>query len=256
MTLRVFAAMAVFAGAALCQPGGRFGPPPPGPFGGSVRFLEAEAGMPGRVVKNAPYSAEVVTESTQTLADGNRIHQTTTVKVYRDSEGRTRSEQSPRSLSALAPNANLPALVFINDPVSGANYALNPGAKSANKSAWRLRLDGGPRGGGRRNSNVKSESLGSQNIEGVPTEGTRTTLTIAAGEIGNDQPIQVVTESWYSVDLKAIVLLKRSDPRSGEVVTRMVNLSRSEPPAGLFQVPADYKVSEAQPRPARPSTKQ
>jgi hypothetical protein len=256
MTLRLFAAAVALAVAASGQPpGGRFGQPDPGPFGGGVRFLGAEAGMPGRIVKNAPYSAEMVTEITQTLADGNRIHQTNSVKVYRDSEGRTRSEQSLKSLNALAPGANLPPLVFINDPVAGVNYALNPTAKTANKSGG-ARRPGGGRGGNRPEPNRKTESLGSQNIEGVSAEGTRTTMTIAAGEIGNEQAIQVVTESWYSPDLKAVVLSKRSDPRSGEVVTRMVNLSRSEPAASLFQVPGDYKVSEAPPRPARPSTRQ
>ena len=110
----------VLAAGALARPQvasrgpGRFGPGPgPGPFGGA-RFLGAEAGMPGRVVKNAPFSADVVTETTQTLPDGNRIHQITTVKMYRDSEGRTRREQSLKNLNGLAPNANLPPVVFIN----------------------------------------------------------------------------------------------------------------------------------------------
>src|SRR5215475_10085356 len=112
------------------------GPPPgPGPghgrmgFGGpgelGPRFLGAEAGMPGRLVKNAPYSAELVTESVQTLADGNHLRQSSTVRVYRDSEGRTRREQSV-NLNGLGSNTNMPQLVFINDPVSGMNYALNP----------------------------------------------------------------------------------------------------------------------------------
>src|SRR5690349_23823702 len=66
-----------------------FGPPPGGP---NFRFLGAEAGMPGRVVKNAPFTADIVTESTQTLSDGNHIKQTSTVHFSRDSEGRTRRE--------------------------------------------------------------------------------------------------------------------------------------------------------------------
>src|ERR1051326_7757620 len=97
-----------------------FGPPP----GPGARFLGAEAGMFGRVVKNAPYSADIVTESTQTLADGNHIRQSTTAKFYRDSEGRTRSEQSV-NLNGLASNSNLPPIVFINDPVANVAYALN-----------------------------------------------------------------------------------------------------------------------------------
>src|SRR5579862_8966592 len=110
----------VLATGALAQPPepGRGPGRGPGPFGGA-RFLGAEAGMPGRVVKNAPYSADVVTESTQTLGDGNHIRQSSTAHVYRDSEGRTRQEQSLSGLSAIAgsTSATLPHVVFIHDPV-------------------------------------------------------------------------------------------------------------------------------------------
>src|SRR5690242_14984546 len=112
--------LALLAGTALAQG------PGPGPgrgrggFPGGARFLGAEAGMPGRVVKNAPYSADVITESTQTLSDGNHIRQSSTVKVYRDSEGRTRREQSP-NLSGLTNTTNMPPLVFIHDPVAGVS---------------------------------------------------------------------------------------------------------------------------------------
>ena len=123
--------------------GGRMGfGPPPGP---GARFLGAEAGMPGRMVKNAPYAADIVTESTQTLPDGNHIRQSITAKFYRDSEGRTRSEQSV-NLNGLAANANMPHVVFINDPVAGVNYALNTKDHTATKATWTPHSRGG-RGG-------------------------------------------------------------------------------------------------------------
>src|SRR5881394_1959420 len=105
-----------------------FGRPEPG-----ARFVGAEAGMPGRVVKNAPYSAELVTESVQTLPDGNHIRQSSSVKVYRDNEGRTRREQSV-NLNGLGSNSNMPQVVFINDPVSGMNYALNAKDRTGTKT--------------------------------------------------------------------------------------------------------------------------
>ena len=269
------------------------GPPPRGargmmmggPGGPGARFLGAEPGMPGRVVKNAPYSADVVTETTQTLADGNHIHQTNTSHVYRDSEGRTRQEQSLSGLSAIAGSATLPHVVFIHDPVAGLSYALNPNDKTATKSA-NPRMGRGGRGGpppsgattgtpggnngqvrdqmarvrmnrGVDRQNVKTESLGKQTIEGVVADGTRTTLTIPAGQMGNEQPIQVVNERWYSADLQTVVMTKHSDPRTGETVTRLTNVNRSEPSPTLFQVPADYKVTEyARPRPAGPPQQQ
>ena len=237
-----------------------------GPQGPGARFLGAEAGMPGRVVKNAPYAADVVTESTQTLADGNHIKQSTTAKVYRDSEGRTRSEQSV-NLNGLAANANMPQMVFINDPVAGLNYALNTKSKTATRSTWMPHGRGGPGGPpsdptqaqgaqaqgtqatprrprGASNPNVKTEALGRQTIEGIPADGRRTTVTIPVGQMGNELPIQSVTEVWYSADLHTEVLYKHSDPRTGETVRKLANVSRSEPARTLFEAPADYKVTE------------
>jgi hypothetical protein len=216
-----------------------------------ARFLGFEAGMPGRVVKNGPYSADLVTESVQTLADGNHIRQTSTVKVYRDSEGRTRREQSV-NLNGLGSNRAMPQLVFINDPVAGMNYALNAKDHTGTKSAWtpaagRTGRNAAP-GRGTEDANSKIESLGRQTMEGVAVDGRRVTTTIPAGEMGNDQPIQIVTETWFSPDLQTTVLSKRSDPRSGDRVTRMVNIGRSEPARSLFDPPADYKITEAQGR--------
>ena len=252
----VLLTLAVAAGALAQGPPPR-GPHPMGPGGPGARFLGAEPGMPGRTVKNAPYSADVVTESTQTLADGNHIRQTNSSHEYRDSEGRTRLEQSLTGLSAIAGSTSLPHVVFIHDPVEGHSYALNADQKTATRSLMpRMGRGGGPGpgqgprmrpafGGNRaNNANVKTESLGKQTMEGVVVDGTRTTLTIPAGQMGNEQPIQVVTERWYSAELQTVVLRKHSDPRTGETVTRLQNVSRSEPSPTLFQVPADYKVTD------------
>jgi len=93
-------------------------------------------------------------------------------------------------------------------------------------------------------ANIKTESLGRQMISGVPADGTRTTVTIPAGQIGNAQAIQIVSETWYSPDLQLTVLSKRSDPRSGDSVFQLNNLSRAEPPSTLFVVPGDFSVTE------------
>jgi hypothetical protein len=274
-TQKLLVSTLVLAATAVAQPPqGRGGPGPGGPGG---RFIGAEVGIPGRTIKNSPFSAEIVTETTQILPDGNRIKQSSTVRVYRDSDGRTRHEQSLNNLNGLAPNSTLPQVAFINDPVGGAHYALNLSNRTATKSGsgrggWgglgapapmgRRGGDAGPgqpppdAGGprpmmhGRNNANVKTESLGRQMIEGVQADGTRTTMTIPAGQIGNEQAIQVVSESWYSPELQTVVLRKRSDPRSGETVTRYTNVSRAEPPKTFFEVPADFKLSETRgPRP-------
>jgi hypothetical protein len=92
--------------------------------------------------------------------------------------------------------------------------------------------------------NAQKESLGSQVIEGVQADGTRTTVTIPAGRIGNDKPIQIVTERWFSNQLQAVVLSKRSDPRVGQTIYRLTNVTQAEPAAALFQVPSEYTIQE------------
>jgi hypothetical protein len=92
------------------------------------------------------------------------------------------------------------------------------------------------------NSDVKVETLGVQNVEGVQAEGTRRTTLIPAGAIGNERPIEVVYERWYSKELQMIVLSKNSDPRFGEQTYRLTNITRADPPITLFSPPADYKI--------------
>jgi hypothetical protein len=82
-------------------------------------------------------------------------------------------------------------------------------------------------------------------IEGVQAQGTRTTTTIPAGDIGNDRPINIVDERWYSPDLQMTIMTKHSDPRSGETNFALKNINRSSPPPTLFEVPSDYTVATA-----------
>ena len=225
-------------------------PPRPRFAPAGVRIVAAQPGRPGQVVKGSPYSAEISTELTQTLPDGNRIHQVTSERVYRDSEGRTRREPSLSGVGLAAPGAGSAQLVFIDDPLAGASYALDVASHTVTKMSWREP----PPGGSRRqpllrssDPNRKVESLGRQTINGLLAEGTRITQTIPAGQIGNALPIQVVTERWYSPDLQTVILQKRSDPRAGESVSQWTNISRAEPSASLFVVPQDYTLTQGPP---------
>lgn len=92
---------------------------------------------------------------------------------------------------------------------------------------------------------ARTESLGTSEIEGVQAQGTRTVITIPAGAIGNQAPIEMVNEQWFSPDLGTIVMSRRSDPRFGETTYRLQNIVRAEPAADLFQVPADYTLETA-----------
>jgi hypothetical protein len=95
-------------------------------------------------------------------------------------------------------------------------------------------------------SEMKTEDLGTQTIEGLLVSGTRMTHNIATGQIGNDRPISMITEVWTSPDLKTIVSSKRSDPRMGEQTFQLMDITRAEPDASLFTIPSDFKVVEGQ----------
>jgi hypothetical protein len=93
----------------------------------------------------------------------------------------------------------------------------------------------------------ESEDLGTRTIEGLEAKGTRTTVTIPAGEMGNEKPLVIVTERWYSPELSTVVMSRHSDPRMGETTFRLTQVSRGEPDRSLFEVPADYTVKEGGP---------
>ncbi len=92
--------------------------------------------------------------------------------------------------------------------------------------------------------NSNTESLGKQTMEGIEVEGKRTVTTIPVGAIGNERPIEIVSESWYSPELQTTIMSKRTDPTSGETLYRLTNIRRGDPDASLFQVPSDYTVKE------------
>lgn len=229
--------------------------------------------VPRAPVKGAPYSATITNESTQTLADGNRIVQTNTGTIARDSQGRTRQDAALPAIGNLSA-ANAPHLVFLQDPVAHTSYTLNltdktarknpmppPGADGPNTvSAFFIQTANGappmpplpppplmdlpkhlPPD---EQAEISTESLGSQTMEGVAVNGVRTTRTIPAGQIGNDRPISIVTEVWTSPDLQTIVSSKRTDPRMGEQTYRLTNIQRAEPDSTLFTIPSDFKIED------------
>ena len=299
-------------------------PPPPTPpdtlffvqnaaplpvFHGQIDIIRSEGGVPGPVVKGKPYSARSITESTQTLADGNRITQRNEAAIHRDTEGRTRREQTLSGVGAWQAGEPV-TMINIHDPVSGKAYVLDPAARTAREIrpfqvaiaqapddleavapggtgiftaavpapivvSGSVSAVGGERAvtvirrneSGREDVRVfesspgtpvevfppgttgmyePAEDIGEQVLEGLLVKGTRMTDTIPAGTIGNERPIDIVTERWYSEDIDAMVLQRFSDPRVGETVYRLVNVVRGEPSPDLFQVPQGYEIKESE----------
>jgi hypothetical protein len=232
-------------------------------------------------VKTAPFSADAVTEFTQTLGDGNRIERRYASSIARDSRGRTRREEEIALVGPLGATGPAPRLVTIVDPESRVTYTLDEATRVAHRNSGiagklvelslalesvRANVKGAGAGGGRGAialpagagfeaakaiavrpdgaAKVTTESLGTRSIEGVKAEGTRTTSTIPAGAIGNLMPIEVVSERWFSQELQMAVLITRRDPRAGETVYRLTNIVRAEPADALFAVPPDYEVRD------------
>jgi hypothetical protein len=254
---------------------GTFDMPAPPP--GSFFFISTLGEMGDKVVKGAPYAADAVTERLQTLSDGNRISHKNTSQVFRDADGRVRREQTFGMIGNWVSADRSPEkTIFINDPVAGTHYILDP----ENQTATKMKVDTAVAekgvkvekddvdvededvfvapapGPGFRHTmryktsnaeNTRTESLGKQTMEGVEVEGSRRVTTIPEGEIGNERPIETVTEKWYSPELKVYVMTKHSDPRFGETTYRLTNIRRGDQDPSLFQVPAGYKITEGEP---------
>ena len=232
------------------------GAPPMPPPEEAISVIGAEMGPGHAHVTGAPVSAQMQTETTQTLADGTHIDRKTSGEFYRDNQGRVRLEVSHPPLAAPAaatPQAGpaIHEMIFIMDPVAQVHYVLEP----ARKVAHQMPFPGGEamkhmiqewHGDGDQ-KDVTTESLGTQTINGLNATGTRTTRTIPVGAIGNDNPIRIVTERWYSPALQMNIMTKRTDPRTGTTTYQLTNISREEPSASLFQVPADYTVEQGGP---------
>jgi hypothetical protein len=100
-----------------------------------ISFVSAVGGFGGGVVTGAPYSAEAITEIEQRLADGNRIARKTTVTVYRDSEGRTRRDQTLGAVGPWVVGEEMPRISSIFDPVASTRLMLNHTHQVAHKPA-------------------------------------------------------------------------------------------------------------------------
>jgi hypothetical protein len=252
------AALLLSAGEVRAQHRGPGGPPP---FGEPMELMGFEGVHGGQVVKGAPFSATVSSETTSTLQDGTVIHRTSQGAVYRDSLGRSRRETTVSGFGPLAASGGTHTMVSIADPVLGAHFMLDTTNKIAHKMTLHQRAADSSSASGptfaqkmatRRQQEeaagtLKTESLGTSTVNGLSVQGTRTTHTIPVGQIGNDKAIQVVSERWFSTDLQIVVKSTRTDPQFGTTTYTVTNIQRTEPAAALFAVPADFTVQTGGP---------
>lgn len=246
-TITIFLTL-LFAAALPAQ-----GPPPPegrgfggGGFGRDARVLGAGPGSRS-LVTGAPYSAVETVQRQQTLPNGNQISTKEQTNVYRDSQGRMRTEETMTRRSASGETAR--TMVTIFDPVAGSRYMLDSSTMTAHQSSLpgsqRERANERPAPPER--PNVATTSLGTAVVNGVSATGTQLIETIPAGAIGNAQAIQIVRTTWVSTELKVPVQIKTVDPRFGTTDMELTNIAQSEPSASLFVVPSGYTVQQGGP---------
>jgi hypothetical protein len=239
---------------------GGMGPEPIGPPPEIIGFVGVEGEPGGKAVSGAPFTASFSTQTSQTLSDGNRIQRSTTGTLARDSQGRTRRDMTLSGIGPLAASGAPKQVSMISDAVAGTHYMLDPdkkiahqmGPHSGNGKGHNHGHPGGAAIGQEADdANVTTTSLGTQTIGGIAAEGTRTTRTIPAGAMGNEKPIVITVERWYSADLQTVVKTTHSDPRMGVTTMQLTEIKRAEPDASLFRVPADYTVQKGGGRGAR-----
>lgn len=217
----------------------------------TVQFLSGEMRFGDKVVKGAPYSAEAVIEHTQTLGDGSKLTSRSTAKIYRNTEGATHRDQELNPLGSLAAAEDATAttkmrVIFISDPVARVYYRVNPKFRAAVKIPFENLP---PVPGSHANAAARTEALGKKMIEGIEAEGTRSVITIPVGRLGNERPLEIVSERWISPELQIVLLSKHSDPRMGENTYRLINIKRGEPDASFFTVPPGYRIRDNESRP-------
>jgi hypothetical protein len=270
--------MSLLLGAGVCfaQPSIQF--QTNGPLaGGPVAANAGSQPFAANLVTGRPFTADAIIQTDQTLTDGSHVINQLTVAAARDSQGRTYREEVPTSPAV---NGPVPKTIFIGDPVAQVSYVLGPdhvarkipmtlaglqpGAISVSTSSAPpqgnlllrtsraggngpvlVRPQGVPAAQQITLGDSKTEQLSTQTIAGVQADGNRTTVTIPAGQVGNQNPLVIITERWYSQDLQATVLARHSDPRFGSSSYQLTNVQQVEPPASLFQIPSGHTIEGA-----------
>ena len=179
-----------------------------------------------RLVTGAPYSAYGTSETVTTTRDGSKVIRQNSVRVWRDSDGRTRSEYELSSIGGPTPVEINSRLTVIDDPAARERYMLQPDGLPLKVS--------------------QPVKLGERQVDGETLTGRRVEATIPAGAMGNEQPVKMSAEQWYGKDLQVVVEATYKDPRTGETRYRLREIQRDEPDARLFR-PQGMSENDANP---------
>ncbi|MGO9864808.1 MAG: hypothetical protein ACLPLR_14440 [Terriglobales bacterium] len=193
-----------------------------------------------------PFSGRDSIEWTRNLEDGSVTTTHLYATVARDSQGRIYREHRSFVSANSSQESKYRDMVFL-DPVAHTRTTCTFKTRrcaitSYHESATFIPIPAGPIANG--TAYLTRESLGPSVVEGINVVGTRETITINPGIVGNDKPLVTTREFWYSPDLQVNLSVTRKDPRLGTQVLQLVELSLSEPDPAQFRVPASFVIQD------------
>lgn len=204
-------------------------------------------------IAKAPFSFLLETEWIRPLAEGGTWTLANRRRIARDSSGRVYQERW-----LLAPKGSKiksrMSYIQIADPITHTAMTCSAGNHKCILQPYRETTEmvykPSPERSGQLPNNdgtYTHERLGEDTVAGVPTIGMRDTTTLNIGVVGNDRPLSIVREFWYSEKLGFNLLSSLSDGRYGTQRFKATELTQGEPEPSLFEMPSGYTMVEPKP---------
>ena len=187
-------------------------------------------------IPGKPFSAKSKTEWTRKLDDGSALQLHLTANLARDSQGRVYRERR-NFVPGLSNEETRLTHIMIYDPVAKSQTVCIVAAHKCTVSDYHARtsfseMPAGPFDGGKRY--LSRESLGSNTMDGLEVTGTRETVTVNPGTVGNETPLVSTREFWYSTELQTNLAVTRKLPVEGLQVIQLSDVNTNEPTAELL----------------------
>jgi uncharacterized protein YecT (DUF1311 family) len=196
------------------------------------------------LVAGQPFHARIPVHVTRVLPDGTTVEQKYYTLAARDGAGREYREG--RDVVPSDSDREPPLMsTTVYDPKTSLRTNCNPVRRVCQQftfdpTSHPVDEPVGPSSDGK--SVLTREDLGKKTMDGVEVVGTRETRTFAPGAFGNDKPVVVTKEYWYSPQLQFDLSLTRIDPRNGTQKLEVTDLKLGEPGPEWFALPDGYRI--------------
>jgi hypothetical protein len=204
------------------------------------------SGVEVLAIPGEPFSAKDTIDWIRTLEDGSTVSLHLDAFLARDSQGRIYRERHnfvPSGSKDAAPLYE----IHLYDPVTRTQLLCNGRTYQCTLFDYvpRTFFESTPEGTYDHESRTLTrEHLGADTIEGIYVLGTRETMTISAGTVGNERPMVSTREFWYSNELQTNLAVTRVDPAEGKQIIRLSKISRSAPDPHLWDIPIGFTVRD------------